>query len=317
MPSEMTKKSNSPDTSARPDASAPGRTPLEAKGAAGRGRRQAPAEMTFVEHLDALRPHLMRSAAVLLLLVVVAFCCKRLLVDTVLFGPMSQWFPTNRLLDRLGLLAGLETPFADPEAFRLVNTTMAGQFNLHLQISVAAAFALGFPYLLWELWRFVRPALTERELRGSRRFVLLISAGFFAGLAFGYFLIAPLTVGFLSQYRVSEAVSNLIDAGSYLATVLNVSLACAVVFQLPLLVGFLTRMGLVSPALLRRYRRHALVALAALAALITPPDVFSMLLVLLPLYGLYEFGIRVSERTRSRARQRYFSGESGSRDITR
>ena len=151
-------------------------------------------------------------------------------------------------------LAGIEF-VPGIEHMQLINTAMAGQFNLHLKISMVAAFCIGFPYLLWELWRFARPALTERELRGCRRFVFYVSAGFFAGLLFGYFVIAPLTIGFLSQYSVSEQVTNMIDVGSYLSTVLNVSIACAVVFQLPLLVYFLTRMGLVSPDFLRRYRR--------------------------------------------------------------
>lgn len=253
-------------------------------------------EMTFAEHLDALRPHLMRGAAVILVLIVVAFCLKDLLVDKVLFGPLAEWFPTNRLLCRLGTLSGIEGLGVRAEDFQLVSTTLAGQFNLHLSISVAAAFAAGFPYLLWELWRFVRPALTENELRGCRRFVFYVSLGFFAGLAFGYFMIAPLTVAFLTQYRVSSMVTNMIDVNSYLSTVLNVSLACAVVFQLPLLVHFLTRMGILGPDSLRRYRRHAIIVLALLAAIITPPDAFSMVLVLLPLYGLYEYGIRISER---------------------
>lgn len=260
-------------------------------------------EMTFAEHLDALRPHLVRGAAVVLALAVAAFCCRGLLVDTVLFGPLREGFPTNRLLAWFGELSEMADLQVDDSDFRLVSTTMAGQFNLHLTISVAAAFALGFPYLLWELWRFVRPALTERELAGCRRFVLWVSAGFFAGLAFGYFLIAPLTIGFLTRYRVSDRVENMIDAGSYLSTVTNVSIACAVVFQLPLLVHFLTRMGIVGPEFLRRYRRHAIVVLAILAAVITPPDAFSMILVLLPLYGLYEVGIRIAERTALRIRK--------------
>ena len=226
-------------------------------------------EMTFAEHIDALRPHLVRGVLAILALAVAAFLCKGLLIDGVLFGPMSDGFPTNRLL--------------------------------FLIISMVAAFCCVLLFLMWELWRFARPALTERELRGCRRFVFYVSAGFFAGLLFGYFVIAPLTIGFLSQYSVSEQVTNMIDVGSYLSTVLNVSIACAVVFQLPLLVYFLTRMGLVSPDFLRRYRRHALVALAILSAVITPPDVFSMILVLLPLFGLYEYSIRISERTLRRS----------------
>ena len=257
-------------------------------------------EMTFAEHIDALRPHLVRGVLAILALAVAAFLCKGLLIDGVLFGPMSAGFPTNRLLVWMAGLAGIEF-VPGIEHMQLINTAMAGQFNLHLKISMVAAFCIGFPYQLWELWRFARPALTERELRGCRRFVFYVSAGFFAGLLFGYFVIAPLTIGFLSQYSVSEQVTNMIDVGSYLSTVLNVSIACAVVFQLPLLVYFLTRMGLVSPDFLRRYRRHALVALAILSAVITPPAVFSMILVLLPLFGLYEYSIRISERTLRRS----------------
>ena len=160
-------------------------------------------EMTFAEHIDALRPHLVRGVLAILALAVAAFLCKGLLIDGVLFGPMSAGFPTNRLLVWMAGLAGIEF-VPGIERMQLINTAMAGQFNLHLKISMVAAFCIGFPYLLWELWRFARPALTERELRGCRRFVFYVSAGFFAGLLFGYFIIAPLTIGFLSQYSVSE-----------------------------------------------------------------------------------------------------------------
>ncbi len=270
-------------------------------------------EMSFGEHLHALRPHLMRSVAAILLLAVAAFCCKNFLIDGLLFGPLRPDFPTNRLLAWLGAYTQIDPLNLSPTDLRLINTTVAGQFNLHLTVSFAAACALGFPYLLWELWRFVRPALTARERHACRRFVGYVSAGFFVGLAFGYLLIAPLSIAFLTRYTVSERVANLIDVHSYLATVLNVSIACALVFQLPLLVWFLTRMSLLSAELLRRYRRHAIVVLALLAAVITPPDAFSMLLVLFPLYGLYEASIRIAERTRRRA---HFNGESGSLDIT-
>jgi len=253
-------------------------------------------EMSFGEHIDALRPHLMRGAGAILLLAAAAFCCKDFLVDRVLFGPLRPDFPTNRLLAWLGQLSGLDGLSVQSTDFQLINTSVAGQFNLHLAISLAAACAVGFPYLLWELWRFVRPALTAREAHVCRRFVGYVSAGFFVGLGFGYLLIAPLSIAFLTQYRVSGLIVNMIDVHSYLSTVLNVSLACALVFQLPLLVYFLTRMGILTPDLLRRYRRHAVVVLAVLAAIITPPDAFSMVLVLLPLYGLYEASIRIAQQ---------------------
>lgn len=268
--------------------------------------------MTFGEHLDALRPHLVRSAAVVFALMLIAFCCKRLLVDGLLLGPLSEDFPANRLLQRLAAASGLDEGLFGQSRLQLVSTTMAGQFNLHLKISFIAALTLGFPYVVWELWRFIRPALTPREQRGCRRLVGCIALGFFAGLAFGYLLIAPLTVGFLARYRVSAAVANMIDAGSYLSTVVNVSLACALLFQLPLLVHTLTRTGLLTPEWLRRYRRHAILVLALLAALITPPDAASMVLVLLPLYGLYELSIRIAARTRRRMERTAGSDTAGS-----
>ncbi len=261
------------------------------------------AEMTFGEHLDALRPHLVRGVGVIVALIVVAFCCKRWLVDGLLFAPMQPTFPTNRLLTWLGELSGIEA-LGDLQSgnsnLQLVSTTMAGQFNLHLRISVIAAFSVGFPYLLWELWRFVRPALTPHEMHTCRNFVSNVSLGFFGGLLFGYFVIAPLTIGFLSQYSVSDTVVNMIDVNSYLSTVVSVSIACAAVFQLPLLVSYLTRMGILTSLFLRHYRRHAIVVLAILSAVITPPDAFSMVMVLLPLYGLYEYSIHLSEKIERR-----------------
>lgn len=276
-----------------------------------------PSEMTFFEHLDALRPHLVRSVAAIVLLGIVAFLCKGFLVDTVLFGPLNPKFPTHRLLAWIGtqwahaaagLNAALGTAFdSAPEAFRsgaaqytVINTSLAGQFNLHMKASLAAGVALATPYVLWEFWRFVRPALTPQEIAGTDRFVGSVSLCFFAGLLFGYFIMAPLSIRFFANYRVSEAITNLFDIGDYLSTVLVVSLACALLFELPLLVYFLTRMGIVSAEFLRRYRRHALVALMIVAAIITPPDLFSLVLVAVPLYGLYELSIRLSERIERR-----------------
>lgn len=259
-----------------------------------------PQRMTFFEHVEALRPHLVRSAVAVVLLVVVAFCCKRQLVDGLLFGPLQADFPTNRLLLWLAERSGIDYALPTLDRMRLVNTTLAGQFNLHLRLSFTAALVCSLPYLLWELWRFVRPALTPREQRLCRRTASRVGAAFLCGLAFGYFILAPLSIAFLASYSVSDAVQNLIGIDSYLSTVVQVTIACALLFQLPLLVQLLTRMGLLTAERMRRYRRHAIVGLAALAAVITPPDAFSMLLVLLPLTGLYQYGIRVAARTERR-----------------
>lgn len=255
-------------------------------------------EMTFFEHVDALRPHLMRGAGVIVVLLIIAFCSKGFIIDTVLFGPQSTDFPLNRFLNWVAESTGIDALRINTKEFNMVNTSMAGQFNLHMTIAFATAIILGVPYLLWEVWRFVKPALTPSELRGSRLFVMYVSLCFFTGLLFGYYLISPLTVNFLVNYQASERITNMIDVSSYLSTVINVSLACAAVFQLPLLVYFLTRMGVLTPDFMRKYRRHAIMVLLIFSAIITPPDVFSQTLVMLPLYGLYEFSIHLSAKVK-------------------
>ena len=250
---------------------------------------------TFGDHLEALRPHLLRSLAMFVVAMAAAFACKGVIVDTVLFGPIDPRFPTNRLVESLASRFGAHGSLLAADPLTLVNTSMAGQFNLHLKISFFAALVLTFPYAVWELWRFVRPALTEGELRACRRLTLWVSLCFLAGTAFGYFVTTPVTVGFLARYDVSPTVVNMIDANSYLSTVVNVTLACGIVFQLPLLVRFLASAGIVTAPQLRRYRRHALLLLTLLSAIITPPDVVSTILIVLPMYALYELGIRIAE----------------------
>ena len=274
-------------------------------------------EMDFWDHFAALRPHLVRSVAAIVVLGVAAFLSRGAIIDGVLFGPRSVDFPTNRLLLAVGqgLAALCERLDActgwgwsvDPGAFdvsrldfKLINTSLAGQFNLHMKISLLAGVVVAMPYVLWEFWRFVKPALTPHEVAVTHRFVAWVSLLFFAGLLFGYFVIVPLSVNFFINYEASAAIVNMIDVGEYLSTVATVSIATALVFQLPLLVYFLTRMGLVSAAGLRSYRRHAFVALLVLAAIITPPDIFSLVLVIIPLYWLYESSIRLAARVERR-----------------
>lgn len=261
------------------------------------GKNSSSAEMTFFEHIDALRPHLFRGGIALIVAVVAAFLAKDFIVDTLLMGPQNPDFPTNRFFNWAADKLGTEALRMNQYHINMINTSMAGQFNLHLRISLVTAFAVIVPYILFELWKFVKPALTKKELSGSRMFVFYVSACFFAGLLFGYFIISPITINFLAGYTVSDSIENMIDIRSYLSTIVNLSLACAVVFQLPLLIFFLAKMGMITATFLRKYRRHAIVLLACIAAIITPPDIFSMILVMLPLYGLYELSIYLSART--------------------
>ncbi|MCD8174232.1 MAG: twin-arginine translocase subunit TatC [Alistipes sp.] len=257
-------------------------------------------EMTFFEHLDALRPHLLRSAIAIFVFMAVAFVCKNLIIDKVLMGPQSPGFPLNRLFDHLADRWGMDALRLNSYSLDMINTAMAGQFNLHIKISIIAAIVVAIPYTLWELWLFVKPALTPAELSGSRMFVFYVSVCFLAGVLFGYFIIAPLTVNFFSSYTVSPDIVNMIDVGSYLSTIVNLSLACGVFFLLPILIYFLARMGLVSAPFLRKYRKHSFVVLLIFSAIITPPDVFSLVLVILPMYGLFEVGIVLAARVERR-----------------
>lgn len=253
------------------------------------------AEMPFFGHLEALRPRLIRSAIVVAVLACAAFACKNLLM-AVLTGPELPTFPTNRLFAWLADALSSDTLRINSRPVMLINTTMAGQFNLHLSLSLYTALILSVPYIMWELWGFVRPALTERERKAGRMFVFNVSLCFFVGVLFGYFVIAPLAVNFLAGYTVSTSISNMIDVSSYLSMVLNIVFAGGVVFLLPVAVDILARAGVVTAAFMRRFRRHAIVVLAVLSALITPPDAASMVLVLLPLYGLYALSIRIAAR---------------------
>ncbi|MDR1671199.1 MAG: twin-arginine translocase subunit TatC [Alistipes sp.] len=272
-------------------------------------------EMTFFEHLEDLRPHLMRAFGALFAIAIAAFIFKGFIIDTLLFAPQTPEFPTNKWLcgmgytlnDFVGWLGRLFDAewSTDPtvlcinnqEPLSIVNNKLTGQFNLHMKVAFSTGLALGIPYLLWEIWQFVKPALLPTERRGTRMFVLWVSLCFFSGALFGYFIITPLSIHFFRSYAASASITNLIDISSYFSQVIGISLGTGLIFQLPLLVYFLTRIGIVSPAFLRKYRRHAVVLLAVVAAIITPPDLFSMVLVMLPLYGLYELSIYLSART--------------------
>jgi sec-independent protein translocase protein TatC len=269
-----------------------------------RKKEAASSEMTFLEHLEALRWHLIRSALFILLMMIVAFLNKSFVFDTVLFGPLQDDFPTYRALCHLSEKINVDLCLS-PSGFTLVAIELAAQFTTHIWVSFIAALVVGFPYLAWELWRFVKPALTPTELKYSRGIVFFVSLLFGCGILFGYFFLAPLSINFLGTYQVSEMVKNTITINSYIAILTMLTLATGIVFQLPVVVFFLSKTGLVTPKLMRRYRRHAMVIILIIAALITPsPDVSSQLLVSLPLFLLYELSIFISAYvTRKEMRQ--------------
>src|SRR5690606_9319059 len=178
--------------------------------------------------------------------------------------------------------------------FELINLTMAGQFSMHILVSVVAALVISFPYILYELWRFIKPALKKSEKNYARGIVFWGSLLFLTGVAFGYYVITPMSVQFLGGYRVSDLVHNQISLKSYISTVSTITLATGLIFQLPIVVYFLSKVGLVTPHLMKTYRRHAIIAVLILSAIITPPDITSQVLVSIPLVILYEISINIS-----------------------
>ena len=257
------------------------------------------AEMTFGEHLDEIRKILIRVALIFALLFIVLFALKGIVLDIV-FAPIRDTFPTNRLFSLMADLMGSETLRIHPDSVELFNNKMAGQFMLHIKSSFVGAFIIAFPYLIWELWLFVKPALPPQQRKQSIRYAVETPIWFVMGLLFGYYVIAPLAVNFLGNYQVSDQISNIISVDSYLSTVLSVSFAAAVAFQLPLLIRLLATIGLITSQGMRQYRKIAVAALLIFAAIITPPDVVSQVLIFIPCYALYEYGIRIAGRIEAR-----------------
>jgi sec-independent protein translocase protein TatC len=253
-------------------------------------------EMTFWDHLEELRGHIFRSLAAVFVLAIVAFIAKSFIFDVIILAPKNEHFITNRLLCKLGDLLSVDALCIGRLNLSMQNINMSGQFMMHLYVSLVAGLILAAPYIIWEMWRFIMPALKPREKMYSRGAVFFSSFLFLMGVAFSYFLIVPLTINFLGTYQVSPDVPNQIQLNSYISTVISVTIAVGIVFELPILVFFLTRVGVITPTFMRKNRKIMLVLVLVLSAIITPPDVFSQILVCIPLIGLYELSIKISER---------------------
>jgi sec-independent protein translocase protein TatC len=258
-------------------------------------RTNDPNEMSFLDHLEELRWHLIRSTLAVVIVGMVAFLMKDFIFDTVIFGPKKPDFPTYALFCKLSKMLGFSEAFCSSEPlFRVQSRVMAGQFSAHIWTSIWAGFIVAFPYVLYEMWRFVSPGLHDRERSNSRGFIFVASLLFFMGVLFGYYVVAPLSINFLGSYTVSEEVFNDIDLSSYIATVRAAVIACGLIFELPIVIYFLTKVGLVTPEILKKYRKIALVIVLIISAVITPPDVASQIIVAVPVLILYQLSIYIS-----------------------
>lgn len=254
-----------------------------------------PNQMSFLDHLEELRWHLIRSVLSILIFGIVAFIFKDFIFNTLLFGPKSTDFITYRWFCEISQLLGQGNSFCIQEMpFRIQSRTMAGQFSAHLWTSILAGFIVSFPYVLYEIWKFISPGLNQNERSNARGFILIASALFFIGVLFGYYIITPLSINFLGNYTVSSEVFNDFDLASYIGLLRASVLSSGLIFELPIIIYFFTKIGIVSPLFLKKNRKFALVILLSLSAIITPPDIASQIIVCIPLFILYEVSIVIS-----------------------
>jgi sec-independent protein translocase protein TatC len=260
-------------------------------------------EMSFLEHLEELRWHIIRSIVAILIFMIVAFVFKNIIFDKIILAPKNSGFITNRLLCEFGHFISKLMHSSNPnmlcintKPFNMINIKMSGQLTTHIAVSMVAGLILAFPVIIGEFWKFFRPALHANEAKHARGAVLASTLLFFTGVLFGYFMLAPLSIHFLTSYVISADVVNQINVRSYIGTVSSICLATGLVFELPIIAFFLTKIGIITPNFMRKYRKHSIVVIFVVAAIITPPDVFSQALVAIPLLLLYEVSIMISAR---------------------
>lgn len=274
--------------------------------------RDAGQQLTFWGHLEVLRGVLIRIALTLAVAGVVAFVYMPDIFDRVILWPCRGDFPLYRLMDAggsgLAQAMGLDGG-AGEFSVRLINVQLASQLMIHFSASCCLALVATFPLLVWQLWRFVKPGLYERERREATRAFLLGNAMFYIGVAAGYFLVFPLALRFLADYRLSEQVSNTLTIDSYMDNFYTITLLMGAVFELPLLAWLLGKVGLLTRRFFSRYRRHAIVGLLVTAALITPTgDPFTLFAVFLPLFLLWELSAYLVPSARQ-------EGEKGKKEV--
>ncbi|PKV67269.1 twin-arginine translocase subunit TatC [Pontibacter ramchanderi] len=253
-------------------------------------------EMSFVDHLEELRWHIIRSVASILVFATAAFLAKGFVFHDIILAPSRTDFFSYQMMCKIGQYVGSSALCIDDLGFTIQSRQMSGQFSMHLMVSLVLGLALAFPYAFWEIWRFVRPGLYPQEQQNSRGAVFWVSLLFGMGLLFGYYVVAPISINFLAGYQVDPSILNEFDLSSYISTLTTLCLACALMFELPVIVYFFTKAGLLSPEIMKLYRRHSIIVILIVSAVITPPDVISQLLIAFPLVILYEVSISVSGR---------------------
>ena len=264
------------------------------------GVGEEPQEMSFIDHLEALRWHVIRAAASIVVFGLAAFFSKDFIFHDIILAPSRPDFWSYRMWCKLGELVHAPEICIDKINFTLQSREMSSQFTTHMSVSFTIGLVLAFPYAFWELWRFIKPGLYPTERKNSRGAVFFVSILFLIGLLFGYYGAAPLSMNFLASYQVDPTISNEFDLNSYISTLTTMVFSCALMFELPMVIYFLAKAGLISSEFLAVFRRHAIVVIMVISAVVTPPDVLSMSLFAIPLYLLYEASIIIAKNVRKR-----------------
>jgi sec-independent protein translocase protein TatC len=267
-----------------------------------RRQKDANVEMSFIDHLEALRWHVIRSVIAVLVGAIVVFIYSDFVVDHLLFAPTRPDFISSRWLCAIGHKIGIgNTLCFPPVTAKFLENTMTGQFIASFTLAFIGGFIIAFPYVFWEFWKFVKPALSAKELKKTRGVIFWVSLLFFTGVAFGYFILTPFMVNFYFNYKLSEQIVIMPSFSDYLENLVYTTVGIGVLFQMPLLVMVLARIGIVTAKFLRKYRRHAFVIILIAAAIITPStDPFSLTIVTIPLYALFEASIIIASRINKR-----------------
>ena len=262
-----------------------------------------PGEMSFLDHLEELRWHLIRSLTAIFVFAIAAFISKGIIFGEIILGPSKPSFWTYRMLCNLSKILSSDALCISELPFIIQSRQMTGQFSMHITSSFVIGLICAFPYAFWEIWRFVKPGLYDKERKAATGATFYVSLLFFMGVFFGYFVVTPKSINFLSNYQIDPSILNEFDIISYVSTVTTLVLACALLFQLPIVVYFATKAGLVSSALLKTYRKHSIIVILMLSAVLTPPDPFSQVLIAIPLGLLYQLSILIAIKLEKKERK--------------
>lgn len=260
--------------------------------------------MSFLQHLEELRWHLLRSVIAIVVFAIVGMVNYRFIFDKIIFGVTEPDFPLYRWFCALShKLYNSDKICLDVIPVETQNLEVSGQFMYLMVVGFTVGIILATPYILWEFWRFFKPALKPKEQKYTTGIVFITSLLFFVGILFGYYILTPLCVNFFVNFNLTDNIENHFTIKSFVSFITTLTLASGIIFELPLVIFFLAKLGIVTAAFLRKFRRHAMVVILILASVITPPDIMSQILLSIPVYILYEIGIFIARRIENKAKE--------------